>query len=156
MCSSDLIGGQQYLAARELWLTRYGVAPFLLPDQVYKFLPGSASYVGQQVDPNEAILAATEDFAELLAASGRDPAYMRGQPSSSLFVCKRALVYLLRGSRSVDLQPLADVYAAEALQHANNLVVGRPPVRTAVVDHDTDTAPASGTKTAAGGFFARG
>jgi hypothetical protein len=153
---SYTIGSTLYVQPSDLWITRYGVAPWVRVDEVYKFFPGFAGYTGQQIDPHSAIAAATEEFAELLASSGRDPAYMRGNPSSTLYVCKRALVHMIRGTRSPEMQPLAADFAAEAQGHASNLVTGRPPVRTTMVDHATDTAPAGGTQTAAGGHFARG
>jgi hypothetical protein len=153
---SYTIGSVLYVAPRELWITRYGVAPWVRPDQVFRFFPGLAGYVGQQIDPHEAIAAATDEYAELLQASGRDPAYTRGHPSATLYVCKRAIVHLCRGSRAADLQAAKDDFVAEATMHAGNLLGGRTPVRTAVVSPDTDTDTPGGTKSAPGDLFARG
>jgi hypothetical protein len=153
------IGSQLYVAPRELWLTRYGVAPWVRPDEVFRHLPGHSSVVGDSVSPEEAIRAATDDLCEHLQSSGswrRDPAYFRGNLSADLYVRKRALVYMLRGSRSDAALALAVDYAGEALQHANNLTEGRPPTRSVAVDPVTNTASPGGEKQAAGGYFARG
>lgn len=150
------IGSVVYVQPHEKWLTRYSFSPWVRPDEIYRFLPGLASSSGDTVDPHEAIAAATEEFAELMAASGRDPVYLRGAPSSTLYICKRALVHVCRGSRSEALQLMAETFAGEAKAHADNLVIGRPPMRTSVVSHVDNLAAAGGEKASAGGYFAPG
>lgn len=153
------IGSQLYVAPRELWLTRYGVAPWVRPDEVFRHLPGHSAVVGDSISPEQAIHAATDDFVEHMQSTGswrRDPAYFRGNISADLYVRKRAIVYMLRGSRSDAALQLATEYASEALQHANNLTEGRPGSRAVAIEPVTDTATAGGEKQAVGGYFARG
>lgn len=150
------IGSELYLSPVDLWLTRYGVAPWVTPGEMLKFLPGYP--VGDQVSPEEAISAATDDLIEGLLAAGwseRDPARFRSHPSSSLYVSKRAWVYMLRGSRADDSVALQEMYAGEALQHMGNMTTGRPPARSVVIDEVNLTAQAGGETKGGYGLFAR-
>lgn len=150
------ISGELYVTPRELWLTRYGVAPWVLPDHVFRHFPSLASSTGALNDVRQAIAAATDDFAEHLISTGswrRDPAYFRGNLSADLAVRKRALMYLCRWSRSEPLLEQAAAFEAEARQHMNNLTEGRPGSRAVVVEPVEDLVD---SKAAAGGYFAPG
>lgn len=152
------LGGQLYVAPLDLWLTRYGIAPWVRADEVYRHLPGLAGNTGgESVSPEEAIAAATDDLFEALAANAtslRDPAYFRGNLSASAYVRKRAIVYMLRGARNADALALAQVYDDEARGHLNNLTEGRPPARSVAVHPYDDTAESGGSKRAVS-WFAR-
>lgn len=155
---SYTIGGQIYVSPRELWLTRYGMAPWVRFDDCEPHLPGLAQSIGEAVDPAQAIRGATDDaLAHLLESTSgrRDPAYFRGNLSLDLAVRKRAIYYMLLGGRGGPLIDLADRYATEASQHLHNLTEGRPPSRTVYVEPVTDTAAAGGEKIATGGVLAR-
>jgi hypothetical protein len=152
------IGSVQYVVPRELWLTRYGMAPWVRFDECEPHLPGLAQSIGDAVDPASAIRGATDDaLAHLLETTSerRDPAYFRGNLSLDLAIRKRAIYYCLLGSRGGPLIDLADRYATEASQHLHNLTEGKPPHRTAYVDPVTDTSAAGGEKVSAGGILAR-
>lgn len=154
------IGGQAYVNAQELWLTRYGVAPWVRFDECERHLPGLAQSIGDAVDPAAAIRAATDDYcAHLLTTAGgwrRDPAYYRGNLSADLGIRKRAIYYMLLGSRGSPLIELADRYSTEALTHWNSLTEGKPPTHTAAVHPGTNTAQAGGETLAVGGYFSKG
>lgn len=155
---SYTIGSVLYVAPRELWLTRYGVAPWVRPDEAFRHLPGHAAVVGDAIVPEEAIRAATDDLVEAMQSAGawsRDLAYFRGNMSADLYVRKRALVYMLRGSRSEGALTLAEFYTTEATQHLGNMITGRPPTRSVAVDPVENIASAGGETRNAGGIFAR-
>lgn len=153
------VGSQLYVAPRELWLTRYGVAPWVRPDEVFRHFPGFSQIVGSHVDPNEAIAGATDDYVEQLQAAGaweRDPSLFRGSMSSSLYVRKQALHRMLLGSRAEGLQEVAAQFATEAQGHMSNLITGKPPTRSVVVSPTADTATPGGEQLSRGGYFIRG
>jgi hypothetical protein len=152
------IDGQAYVSPRELWLTRYGMAPWVRFDDCEPHLPGLSQSIGEAVDPSQAIRGATDDaMAHLLESTSerRDPAYFRGNLSLDLAIRKRAIGLMLLGGRGGPLIELADRYFTEASQHLHNLTEGRPPSRTVYVEPVTDTAAAGGEKVATGGVLAR-
>lgn len=138
------IGEQPYITPQDVWITRYGVAPWVRPDEVYRHAPGLASSTGgESFDPEQAILAATDDLFGALSSAAtplRDPANFRGDINATLYVRNRAVMYLLRGARNTDALALAQVYADEARGHLNNLTTGRPPSRAVAVDPVDDVA----------------
>lgn len=157
---SATIGGVLYIERRELWISRYGSAPWVRFDECAKHLPGLDQVVGSAIDPTAAIAAATDDFHEALMSTGagweRDPTTYRGNISADLYVRKRAIYYMLIGSRSDDSIALADRFAEEARTHVNNLLTGRPGTKTVATHPVNDTATPGGEQKGAGNYFARG
>lgn len=153
------IDGELYVSPREIWLTRYGIQPWVTFDRVARHLPGLAQQVGDVVTPEAAIAGATDDLAEHLQASGtweRDPAYFRGNMSAELCVRKWAIKYLLLGTRNEPAIDLARDYDVAGRRHADNLTQGRPTNRSVAIDPIDNQATAGGERAAAGGYFARG
>lgn len=138
------IGEQRYVTPQDVWITRYGATPWVRPDQVYRYMPGLASSTGgESFDPEQAIMAATDDLFEALSSAAtplRDPSNFRGDASATAYVAKRAIVYLLRAARDADALALSQVYADEAKGHLNNLTTGRPPTRAVSVDPVDDVS----------------
>lgn len=156
---SYTIGSVLYVAPQILWVTRYGVAPWVTPAGVLRHLPGHAQVVGDSLDPAGAIRAATDELYERLQSAGtwrRDPAALRANLSTTLFVEKWALALLLRGSRSEAALALAQTYADEANSHVNNILVGAPGGRVVASHPVDDTAKPGGEKLASGGYFLPG
>jgi hypothetical protein len=82
------IGSVQYVVPRELWLTRYGMAPWVRFDECEPHLPGLAQSIGDAVDPASAIRGATDDaLAHLLettsAATSRSTSPSASVPSTT-------------------------------------------------------------------------
>jgi hypothetical protein len=141
------LDGQLYVAPRELWITRYGVQPWVTAAEVFRHLPGLAQSVGDAVAVEDAIAAATDDLVgQLLSTTSRrrDPANFRGNLSADLAVRNWAIMYLLRGTRSDDALALAEKYESKGLMHSQNLTEGKPPGRTVSVNPTNETATAGG------------
>lgn len=152
------IDGVDYVASGELWLTRYGVAPWVSFDDCTRHLPGLAQYVGEAVDPLEAIRGATDEFIARMHAAGtwrRDPAYFRGNLSADLFIRKWAIGTMLRGGRGENSIALAQEFLREAEGHLNNMTIGAPPTRSVAIDPTSNVAAAGGEEQAAYRLFVR-
>ncbi len=152
------IGEQAYVAPQELWLTRYGMAPWVTFDDCARHLPGLAQYVGDAVDPVEAIRGATDEFFERLLNTStwrRDPSYFRGNLSADLFIRKRAIAAMLLGGRGENSVELSRDFRDQSEVHVHNLTEGRPPTRATAIDVDTNTATPGGEKHPASRLFVR-
>lgn len=149
------IGSDVYVRGQELWLTRYGVEPWVLPDEVLRHFPGLAASTGVANNLPGAIAGATDEIVAHLIESGswaRDPAYFRGNLGADLAVRKWALAILCRGARTPEMLEQARDFDAQARGHASSLTEGRPNNRAVVVAPVDDVS----TSTAAvGGLFAR-
>lgn len=153
---SYTVDGVTYRELQELWITRYGVTPWVTFDDCAKHLPGLAQYVGEAVDPIEAIRGATDELFERLYATStvrRDPAYFRSNLSAALFVRKRAIGAMLLGSRGENSIELARDFRDDAEGHIHNITEGVPPSRSVAVDPVNDTAAAGGETHSASRLF---
>lgn len=136
------IDGRIVFVPQLLYLTRYGVTPWITGDYALGLFPPLAGRMGGVVTPEAAVSAATDEIVGRLLASGRDPELLRGNFTATLAARHKAVAFMLMWQPAEGDLDKSDRFEANYERHMNDLLVGRMPNRTTRVTHDhNDAAP---------------